>query len=123
MTQHFKLSEFESKDGAPTPPEVLDNLVELATNLEVVRMFVDEPIIINSGYRSPSHNKAVGGAKNSQHLTGKASDIVIKGLTSSEIVNILEGLIRIGAIEEGGIGKYPTFVHYDIRGERARWNG
>jgi hypothetical protein len=40
----------------------------------------DEPIIINSGYRSPAVNKAVGGAQNSNHLTGCAADIRCLGI-------------------------------------------
>jgi len=40
----------------------------------------DDPIIINSGYRSPAVNKAVGGAQNSNHLTGCAADIRCLGI-------------------------------------------
>jgi len=123
LTDHFKLEEFASKDGSVTPSEVVNNLLSLAHNLEILRGFVNTPIKINSGYRSVDHNKAVGGAKNSQHLIGKAADIVVRGFTPKEIKIILEGLIRIGAILEGGIGVYETFTHYDIRGEKARWNG
>ena len=49
----------------------------------------DDPIIINSGYRSPAVNKAVGGAPNSNHLTGCAADIHVSGM---------EQLIRYAAI-------------------------
>ena len=40
----------------------------------------EEPIIINSGYRSPELNKKVGGAPNSNHLTGCAGDIRVAGI-------------------------------------------
>ena len=40
----------------------------------------DDPIIINSGYRSETVNKAIGGAKGSNHLTGCAADIRVCGL-------------------------------------------
>ena len=123
LTEHFKLKEFASKDGSETPPEIIETLFDLATNLEMLRTFLDAPIKINSGYRSKDHNKKVGGAKNSQHLYGKASDIVIKGFTPHEVAEAIEGLIRLGVMDEGGIGIYNTFTHYDIRGTKARWNG
>ena len=42
-------------------------------------------ITINSGFRSPEVNKAVGGANTSQHLRGEAADIIIKGVGNDEI--------------------------------------
>jgi hypothetical protein len=42
--------------------------------------YKETPIIINSGYRSPAVNKAVGGAQNSNHLTGCAADIRCLGI-------------------------------------------
>ena len=51
--------------------------------------YKETPIIINSGYRSPAVNKAVGGALNSNHLTGCAVDIHVSGM---------EQLIRYAAI-------------------------
>jgi hypothetical protein len=38
-------------------------------------------------------------------------------------IHIIENLIAQGKIIEGGVGIYPTFVHYDIRGTKARWSG
>ena len=56
--------------------EVKDNLNALIDNvLDPLRELYGKPIIVNSGYRSFKLNKAVGGAKNSQHLVGQASDI------------------------------------------------
>ena len=53
-------------------------------------------------------------------MTGNASDVVISGYTDSEVADIIEGLIRIGVVEEGGLGRYNTFTHYDRRGTKAR---
>jgi hypothetical protein len=42
-------------------------------------------------------------------------------MSPAEVKNVIELLISEGRMEQGGIGLYPTFVHYDIRGEKARW--
>lgn len=121
MTENFNLSEFASKDGADFPQKVVENLYELAKNLEVIRAFYKKPIKVNSGYRSPQHNKNVGGSPKSQHVQGKAADLVISGITPQELAKGIQMLIDNGKISEGGIGVYDTFTHYDIRGTKARW--
>jgi len=122
LSKNFSLTEFASKDGAETPPEVLENLRKLAQNLEVIRAhFGNKPIKINSGYRSPAHNKKVNGKSGSLHMTGKAADFVITGFTPKQIAAELEKLIAAKKISQGGIGIYPNFTHYDIRGKKARW--
>jgi len=121
LTRNFTIEEFQCRCGCEMPSDVLANIKDLAEELQVIRQVVDSPITINSGYRCESHNKAVGGAKSSQHLQGKASDIVIKEHQPSETYSLLELLIIDGVILEGGLGKYSTFTHYDIRGKKARW--
>lgn len=122
MTNNFNLMEFASKDGADFPQSVVNNLYELAKNLEVIRDFYQKPIKINSGYRSPEHNTNIRGAKNSQHVKGKAADLVIEGVTPEELAKGIELLIKSGKLKEGGVGIYNSFTHYDIRGTKARWN-
>jgi len=122
MTKNFLLSEFRSKDGSNTPPPVVNNLIRLAENLEALRAHFGRPISINSGYRSPVHNEKVGGSKNSQHLTGKAADIVIKDTHPDQVADAIETLIAEGKMSEGGLGRYKSFTHYDIRGTKARWD-
>lgn len=121
LSKNFSLDEFKSKDGAPTPPEVLENLQSLAKNLQVLRDYLEKPIKINSAYRSPEHNKSVGGVANSQHVKGKAADISIEGMTPRQVAATIEYFIQTGKMKQGGLGVYPTFVHYDIRGKKARW--
>lgn len=91
LTRHFMLSEFiESKTaivlgidntpGATGSPqaclEIVSNLQYLCREvLEPLREWMNEPIIISSGYRSAKLNKEVGGATNSQHMKGEAADI------------------------------------------------
>lgn len=121
LTKNFKKSEFDSKDGSHMPYTVLSNVKELAKNLQIIRDYFNKKIKINSGYRSPSHNKNVGGSKNSKHLLGKAADIVVERTSPSQVYKGIEKLIREGKIKQGGLSKYNTFVHYDIRGIKARW--
>jgi uncharacterized protein YcbK (DUF882 family) len=120
-SKYFKISEFESKDGAPMPDFVKSNISELIKNMDVIREYIKEPIYINSGYRSPDHNKNVNGAKNSFHTKGMACDFRTKNFTPIQLKYILEDLIVKGKIKQGGIGLYANFLHYDIRGFKARW--
>ena len=121
LTKNFSLQEFNSKCGRDIPNEILPNIIELAKNLQVLRDEVNKPISITSGYRSPEHNAKVKGAKNSQHIKGTAADIKVKEMTPKEVALVIEELIEQGKIKEGGIGIYRTWVHYDIRGKKARW--
>lgn len=123
LTKNFSLSEFACNDGTPVPPELVPNVQHLANNLQVIRDEIGEPIIILSGYRTVSWNDHVGGADKSCHLTAEASDLVTKGLTPDALHQVILRLIREGKIEEGGVGIYNSFVHYDVRGHRARWHG
>lgn len=62
-------------DNTPTE-DVIANLTMLVENvLDKARIGIGAPIIVNSGYRCEELNKAVGGAKNSQHTKGEAADI------------------------------------------------
>jgi uncharacterized protein YcbK (DUF882 family) len=121
LSKDFKLKEFSSRDGSPFTPEVYQNLIQLAKNLQILRDNVGKSITINSGYRSPVYNKKIGGASQSQHMRGTAADIVIKGMTPAQVANTIETLIMSGKMQQGGLGRYPNFTHYDIRGTKSRW--
>jgi uncharacterized protein YcbK (DUF882 family) len=121
ITNNFSLQEFNSKCGREIPNNVLPNIIQLAKNLQVLRDSLGKTISITSGYRSPQHNKKIGGAKDSQHVKGMAADIKVTGMTPKEVALVIEGLIEQGKIKQGGIGIYPSWVHYDIRGTKARW--
>lgn len=121
LSKNFSLNEFASADGAEFPADVIENLRQLAKNLQVIRDHFGKPIKINSGWRSPAHNKSVGGVRNSQHVKGKAADIVIEGVTPQQLAAEIEKLIAAKKIRQGGLGIYPNFIHYDIRGTKARW--
>lgn len=64
-------------DNTPTDKDV-ENMTRLINVvLDPLREAYGQPITVNSGYRSPALNKAVGGVKSSQHLTGEAADITV----------------------------------------------
>ena len=122
MTKNFSIGEFECKCGCIMPDEVLYNVVKLVNQLQTIRDVIKTPIQINSAYRCKAHNKAIGGSVSSQHILGKAADIVVRGYDPSlEIYPLIEELIKEGLILQGGLGDYPTFTHYDIRKTNARW--
>lgn len=122
LTENFMREEFDCKDGTLVPPRFFNNLMLLATNLQVLRNHIGEPVLVTgSGYRTESHNKKVGGAPLSQHLTASGADINAKNHTPKQLGAVIEKLIDEGRMKQGGIGIYPGFVHYDIRGTKARW--
>ena len=122
LTTNFSIKEFECNDGTEIPQKYIDNVKELAKNLQVLRDEIDLPIHINSSYRHPEYNKRIGGAKFSQHLTASASDIVVRDMTPKKVAKTILKLIKNGKMKEGGVGLYNGFVHYDIRGTKARWD-
>ena len=117
LSKNFSLQEFASKDGADFPAEVIENLKDLAENLQAIRDEIGQPITITSGYRSPAHNKAIKGAKHSFHVKGMAADIKVKDMTPKEVKAIVLRLMKEGKILKGGVKSYGTWLHYDIRGE------
>lgn len=97
LSPHFTLDEFINSPTAkakgisnsPTA-EHLKNMIELAQAiLEPVREHFGKPIKINSGYRSPELNKAIGGASSSQHCNGQAVDFEIEGIPNRDVAEWL----------------------------------
>ena len=123
MTKNFSLKEFDSKDGSKMPSEVYLNIVKLVGQLQFLRDYTGRAITVNSGYRSLEHNTKIGGSLSSQHLLGKAADITIEGLKPAEVYRLIDELIGMGLMLQGGLGLYEKkgFVHYDIRKTKARW--
>lgn len=124
LTKNFNSKEFDCKDGTKVPEKFMGNLQKLANNLQILRNELGVAVTVTgSGYRTPKHNRAAGGAINSQHLTASAADINAKGHTPKQLHDKIEILIASGKMVQGGLGLYKNFVHYDIRGHKARWNG
>jgi hypothetical protein len=120
---HFAMSEFNSRDGVQVPRGFRGNVQRVMENLEVLRTELgDKPMTIVSGFRSCEHNRRVGGASRSRHLCGQAADIRVADTTPETVHATIERLIGEGRMQQGGLGIYNTFVHYDTRGTRARWD-
>lgn len=121
---HLSWPEMACKDRIRTPYP-LDwretRAVALAAAFEALRAAVGLPLVVLSCYRTAEHNKRVGGAKDSQHLQGRALDLLPpKGWTVGQLAAVARD---IDAIK--GIGLYPGFLHLDVRPteRRAVWAG
>ena len=114
LSKNFKVSEFKCNDGSDTVL-ISDKLVGL---LQKIRDHFGVAVTINSGYRTSTYNKKVGGATNSQHVKGTAADIVVKGVDPLTVAQYSEHLMP----DSGGIGVYQTFTHVDVRTSRSRWD-
>ena len=87
VTMHFTIEEMYASDTAkrlgidnkPTTQKMINLVYLCAFVLEPLRVAMNEPIKIGSGYRCEKLNKAVGGVYNSQHLKGQAADLCIDG--------------------------------------------
>ena len=112
-SKNFKESEFSCKCCGHYVPNVALMII-----LEDVREQFGKPVSINSGTRCKKHNKSVGGADNSLHVTGHAADIVVKGIMPSAVS---EYLSRTSYSHLIGLGSYNSFTHVDTRGYKAGW--
>lgn len=121
LTKNFTKAEFDSKDGAVMPLEVLQNVQKLAENLQKIRDKINVPLTINSGWRSVKQNRAIGGARNSQHLSGNAADISSRHIQPAQLARIIKQMMDAGEIEKGGLKAYNSFVHFDRRGSFVTW--
>lgn len=86
LTTNFDLAEFTLSETAARrgidndpSPDIVVNMLELASVLEIIRARLGSPIVISSGYRSPALNAAVGGSENSAHMQGWAADLTCPG--------------------------------------------
>lgn len=117
---YFDTKEFESKDGKSSPFDETVVKRELIVLLNAIRSRYGKPVVVTSGYRSPEHNEAVGGVKNSYHTLGLAADIRPLNENRSDLTMFQKICDEMNP--HGGVGFYDTFCHVDIRGERARWD-
>lgn len=130
LTPNFSLAEMTRSSTArrlninnvPTGNE-LKNLTRTAEALEKIREYIDAPISVSSGYRSPRLNTAIGGSKTSAHRYGSAADIDAAGYTSPQLAEKILEMMKKGMINiDQLILEYPergagAWVHVGFR-----WN-
>ncbi len=112
LTKNFSRTEMECPCCG-----VCEMKPEFMIKLQQLRDSWNRPIIIDSGFRCPSHNKIVGGEPDSQHLIGNAADILIED--NEERFGLL---VRIFSIGFRGIGANEKYTHVDLRvGNAVCW--
>jgi len=118
LSEHFTLEELVYSDIAKrhsldnNPDKLtISNLTRLAELLENVRTLFNQPIRINSAYRSITVNSLLGSKPTSQHCLGCAADIRIDGLTPDQIVKkIIKSDIQYDQL----IREFDSWVHISI---------
>ena len=120
LAPDFKVRELRCRDGTDTV--MVDEVLMLL--LQCIREYFGKAVTITSGYRTAAHNAAVGGAKSSQHLLGRAADIRVQGVSVEDVAAYADSLMP----DWGGVGRYPVkagrtigWVHVDTRANKSRW--
>jgi hypothetical protein len=130
LSTHFHLREFTNSqtaarsgiDNQPGPVAVEALAVLCETLLEPVRRHFGRAVVVNSGFRSPALNRAIGGARGSQHVVGEAADIEIPGLANAELAQWIAAQLAFDQlILEAHVPGDPAsgWVHVSIARGRA----
>lgn len=128
-TKHFNYSEFHSKDGSAFSggkvgaTTVRENVRRMMYKLEAVRVKIgNKPIIINSGFRSVTHNSRVGGASNSMHMYGVAGDIRAPGVSLTTLRNATRSSGFSGSYNGGSYIHMDSRIEYPYGSQYWYWN-
>lgn len=105
VSSNFTPKELSSKGDASIKIEV-----KALRLLQGLRDLYNAPLVVNSAYRDPAHNIAVGGSPKSQHVLGRAFDLHIENVDVGRVLE--EMAIKVGF---SAIGRYKTFIHVDCR--------
>lgn len=120
--KHFTLAEMlRTGTNLPNIPtwEVVDNLRALIENVLIpAREALGAPIHVNSGYRSPEVNKAVGGAKNSQHVLGEAADLTTDTKEGNKL--LFQALLKVSMFDQLIDEKDFSWIHVSFRKGKNR---
>ena len=111
--------------NAPTDEHLFNMKIIAKKVFEPLRNFINKPICINSMYRSPELNKAIGGSKTSQHCKGQAMDIDDKyGHTSNkDMFNFIKNNLSFDQlIWEFGTDDNPDWIHVSYVSEEENRN-
>jgi Peptidase M15 len=112
----------EATHGGTRIPEsfdIVNGIGTIARAMEEVKaIYGGKTIYVNSWYRDPATNRAIGGASQSRHLSGDAVDFVVDGVHPYDVFDRLDSWWG----DQGGLASASCFVHLDARGYFARWN-
>jgi len=115
ISPHFRRKEFACHCGCGCDfidMKVVDGLESLRSAPGVLE------IIVRSGVRCEEYNKHVGGAVHSQHVLGKAADIIVPGMEPMDIYNLA---VKVPGFHGFGVAPHQGFIHVDVRDVPARW--
>lgn len=117
LSTNFTVKEFACSDGS----DAVLVAPRLVMVLQSIRSHFGKAVTINSGYRTPQKNTAVGGAAQSQHCYGTAADITVKGVAPAQVAAYAREIMP----DWGGVGIYTRqgFTHVDVRDVKADWKG
>lgn len=125
LSPHFTLREAACHDGTAVPARLIGGAHGAqahAFQLERLRHAIgDRPIPNTSWYRTPAHNRAVGGASQSQHIQGDATDHSWAWVDSIGRAKVQAAAERIFANDGIGTEGSGHALHLDSRGQKARW--
>ncbi|MHC2315138.1 hypothetical protein ACVIHC_002184 [Bradyrhizobium diazoefficiens] len=111
--RYFKPTEFDSPDEPGSGANMNAGFI---SKLDVARSFCSFPWRISAGYRTAAHNKLIGGAPSSRHLSGEAADIACTD--SGSRYAIVAAAIKAGI---KGIEVCDRHVHLDNRSKPTMW--
>ncbi len=92
----------------------------LVNVLDRMRVHFGAPVIVTSGYRSPSANRRAGGARGSYHMRCQAADVQIAGVAPSAIMRFARAQAEVGGV---GAYRHTRSVHVDVGGRKFSWFG
>lgn len=135
LTKNFTLAELTKSqtasrkglDNTPTPlvEKNLKNLAE--TILQPLREKLGKPIVINSGYRSPDVNKAVGGSATSAHRFGHAVDLIVPSYAGGDVKKLCQYIVKF--LKDNNIAfdqviyEFDAWVHIGIKSGNNKQRG
>lgn len=128
MSENFSLEELTfsqtaARDGINNRPgeREITALRELCKNiLQPLRNAVGHPLTVTSGYRSPRLNRAIGGSETSQHMEGRAADLVCFSMPAKKLFKtVLELKLPFDQLIYEG-GKQSIWVHVSFDASRDR---
>lgn len=119
LVKNFTLSEMTNKQAKDEVKLILTpEVIEHAQMMQELRDWCGKSLSVSSWYRTPTFNKSCGGASNSAHLDGRATDI--NNIPQSQYNDFVTAWQTICAVRGkiGGCELYPTFMHFDSHSDK-----